>query len=259
MRKCPQSRLWAQVGSGGVTAWPEALKREIVAASFAPGSSVSVVARQYDVNANQVFGWRRRYREAREPPAARIGSSIDPGDGHGGTGGRGCGVADADRVGDDRDRSCRQVPCPRRRLRCAGTAARARCAEAAMIPVPSGVRVWLAVGRTDMRRGMNGLALQVQEALRRDPHAGDLYVFRGARGDLIKILWHDGLGMSLYAKRLEKGRFIWPSACRRRRCDLGLAIGLHARRNRLAQPGSYLPSGTCGIVAAFCERRNDGL
>jgi transposase len=70
-----------------------------------------------------------------------------------------------------------------------------------MIPVPSGVRVWLAVGRTDMRRGMNGLALQVQEALRRDPHAGDLYVFRGARGDLIKILWHDGLGMSL----------IWPS------------------------------------------------
>ncbi|TMJ93772.1 MAG: IS66 family insertion sequence element accessory protein TnpB [Alphaproteobacteria bacterium] len=80
-----------------------------------------------------------------------------------------------------------------------------------MIPIPSGVRVWLAVGRTDMRRGMNGLALQVQEALRRDPHAGDLYVFRGARGHLIKVLWHDGLGMSLYAKRLEKGRFIWPS------------------------------------------------
>ena len=80
-----------------------------------------------------------------------------------------------------------------------------------MIPVPSGVRVWLAVGRTDMRRGMNGLALQIQEALRRDPHAGDLYVFRGARGNLIKILWHDGLGMSLYAKRLEKGRFIWPN------------------------------------------------
>jgi transposase len=80
-----------------------------------------------------------------------------------------------------------------------------------VIPVPSGVRVWLAVGHTDMRRGMNGLALQVQEALARDPHAGDLYVFRGRRGDLVKILWHDGLGMSLYAKRLERGRFIWPS------------------------------------------------
>jgi transposase len=61
-----------------------------------------------------------------------------------------------------------------------------------------------------MRRGMNGLSLQVQEALQRDPHAGDLYVFRGRRGDLVKILWHDGLGMSLYAKRLERGRFLWP-------------------------------------------------
>lgn len=81
-----------------------------------------------------------------------------------------------------------------------------------MIPVPSGVRVWLAVGHTDMRRGMNSLAVQVQQVLHRDPHAGDLYVFRGKRGHLIKILWHDGIGMSLYAKRLERGRFIWPSA-----------------------------------------------
>lgn len=80
-----------------------------------------------------------------------------------------------------------------------------------MIGLPSGVRVWLAVGRTDMRRGMNGLTLQVQETLKRDPDAGDLYVFRGRRGDLIKILWHDGVGLSLYAKRLERGRFIWPT------------------------------------------------
>ncbi len=80
-----------------------------------------------------------------------------------------------------------------------------------MIVFPASVRVWLAIGRTDMRRGMQGLALQVQEAMGRDPHAGDLYVFRGARGDLIKIIWHDGIGMSLYSKRLEKGRFVWPS------------------------------------------------
>ncbi len=80
-----------------------------------------------------------------------------------------------------------------------------------MIPVPSGVRVWLATGVTDMRRGMNGLTLQVQEALGRDPYAGVLFVFRGRRGNLIKVLWHDGLGTSLYAKRLEHGRFIWPS------------------------------------------------
>ena len=81
-----------------------------------------------------------------------------------------------------------------------------------MIPVPSGVRVWLAAGVTDMRRGMNSLALQVNEGLKRDPHAGDLYVFRGTRGHLIKILWHDGIGMSLYAKRLERGHFLWPSS-----------------------------------------------
>ena len=81
-----------------------------------------------------------------------------------------------------------------------------------MIPMPSGVRVWIAAGHTDMRRGMQGLALQVQEQLKRDPHGGDLYIFRGRRGDLAKILWHDGVGLSLYAKRLDRGKFIWPSA-----------------------------------------------
>ncbi len=80
-----------------------------------------------------------------------------------------------------------------------------------MIPVPSGVRVWLATGPTDLRRGMNGLAIQVQETLRRDAHSGHLFVFRGKRGDLIKVLWHDDQGMCLFAKRLERGRFIWPS------------------------------------------------
>ena len=81
-----------------------------------------------------------------------------------------------------------------------------------MIPIPSNGRVWIATGLTDMRRGMQGLALQVQEGLKRDPHGGDLYIFRGRRGDLVKILWHDGIGLSLYAKRLDKGRFIWPLA-----------------------------------------------
>jgi len=81
-----------------------------------------------------------------------------------------------------------------------------------MIPVPGGARVWLALGHTDMRRGMRSLARQVQHALNKDVHAGDLYVFRGRSGSLCKILWFDGIGMSLYAKRLEKGRFVWPSA-----------------------------------------------
>jgi transposase len=81
-----------------------------------------------------------------------------------------------------------------------------------MIAFPVGVRVWLATGHTDMRRGFDGLALLVQEQLKRDPHSGQLFVFRGRRGGLIKILWHDGQGLCLLAKRLERGRFIWPSA-----------------------------------------------
>ena len=80
-----------------------------------------------------------------------------------------------------------------------------------MIPVPSGVRVWLATGHTDMRKGFDGLALIVQETLKRDPHCGHLFVFRGRRGDLIKCLWWDGQGLCLFAKRLERGRFLWPS------------------------------------------------
>ena len=78
--------------------------------------------------------------------------------------------------------------------------------------IPSGGRVWICTGHTDMRKGMPGLALLVQEHLKRDPHGGDLYVFRGRGGSLVKIIWHDGIGSSLYARRLERGRFIWPSA-----------------------------------------------
>lgn len=76
---------------------------------------------------------------------------------------------------------------------------------------PDPKRVWLATGHTDMRKGFNGLALPVQEMLGRDPHNGHLFVFRGRRGSLIKVLWHEGQGMCLLAKRLERGRFIWPS------------------------------------------------
>jgi transposase len=63
-----------------------------------------------------------------------------------------------------------------------------------MIPLPSGVRVWLATGYTDMRKGFPSLALQVQEILHRDPLSGHLFCFRGRRGNLLKVLWHDGQG-----------------------------------------------------------------
>ena len=80
-----------------------------------------------------------------------------------------------------------------------------------MIPVPANTRVWLAAGVTDMRKGFAALAAQAEAVLKQDPFGGHLFVFRGRRGDLIKIVWHDGLGLSLYAKRLDHGRFIWPA------------------------------------------------
>jgi transposase len=79
-----------------------------------------------------------------------------------------------------------------------------------MITVPAGVRVFLAMGPTDMRKGFDGLSVLTQEVLRQDPFSGALFVFRGKRGDLIKVLYWDGQGFCLFAKRLEKGRFIWP-------------------------------------------------
>ncbi len=80
-----------------------------------------------------------------------------------------------------------------------------------MIPIPSGAQVWLATGHTDMRKGFHSLALSVQEILKRDPHNGHLFVFRGRKGSLVKIIWHDGQGACLFMKRLERGRFIWPA------------------------------------------------
>ena len=81
-----------------------------------------------------------------------------------------------------------------------------------MIGLPAGTKVWLACGVTDMRKGFDGLAALVQLNLHEDPFSGQMFVFRGRRGDRVKILWWDGDGLCLFAKRLERGRFVWPRA-----------------------------------------------
>jgi transposase len=81
-----------------------------------------------------------------------------------------------------------------------------------MIAPPVGAHIWIAAGVTDLRRGFTGLSALVQTALEQDPFAGHVFVFRGRRGDLIKLLWFDGDGLCLFAKRLERGRFVWPKA-----------------------------------------------
>lgn len=79
-----------------------------------------------------------------------------------------------------------------------------------MISLAPGTKVYLACRPVDMRKGFNGLGAQVSEVIRMDPYAGHVFVFRGKRGDYVKILYWDGSGLCLYAKRLENGRFVWP-------------------------------------------------
>jgi transposase len=81
-----------------------------------------------------------------------------------------------------------------------------------MIALPTGTAIWIAAGVTDLRRGFDGLSAIVQTTLEESPFSGHVFVFRGRRGDLIKVLWWDGDGLCLFAKRLERGRFIWPKA-----------------------------------------------
>ena len=179
--------------------WSDAERVEILEAVFAPGAVVADVASQFDVATSLIYKWRRA------EPAGRF------------TPGHGRRIAEQDGAAGWARRRHRGAPCRRRpggdrRRRADDPGERDLQGAEAMIPIPAGVQVWIATGHTDMRKGMPGLALQVEEALKRDPNGGHLYVFRGRRGDLGKILWHDDLGMSLYAKRLKRGRFIWPAA-----------------------------------------------
>jgi transposase len=73
-----------------------------------------------------------------------------------------------------------------------------------MISLPSGTRIWLVAGATDMRKSFNGLGEQIHHVLDEDPFSGHLFIFRGRRGDTVKILWADADGLCLFIKRLEE-------------------------------------------------------
>ena len=126
-----------------------------------------------------------------------------------------------------------------------------------MIALQSDVRVYLACGYTDMRKGMQGLAMLVQQMLAEDPFNGALYVFRGRRGNLLKLVWHDGIGLCMLTKRLERGHFIWPMTssgsinCRLGSCRRCWRV---ARGRRTPSPASRADTpaqraSRCGTVA----------
>lgn len=140
-----------------------------------------------------------------------------------------------------------------------------------MIAVPVNTRVWLAAGVTDMQCGVTTLTAQAEQTLKQDPFAGHMFIFRGRRGDLVKIIWWDGLGACLFSKRLEKGRFVWPSAKKGRIAltaaqlamllkgiDSSAAARLEAARSRIER--RRLPGGEsrCAVVlpgSVHAERR----
>lgn len=169
-------------------------KRKVVRDANAPGASVAAVARQYGLNANMVFIWRRDPRfgpraaesvflpvdvtasSARTRTDQTAASAVSDGeivirfD---------CGAHVMCR-GDVDEVALEKVLRALRRER--------------MIPVPASTRIWLAAGVTDMRKSFDGLAVLAETVLEEDPFSGHLLVFRGRRGDLIKVIWWDGQG-----------------------------------------------------------------
>jgi transposase len=119
--------------------------------------------------------------------------------------------------------------------------------------LPPGVKVHLALGYIDMRKGIDGLAMLVQGVLRQDPFSGHLFVFRGrTRANLIKIVFWDGTGLCLFTKRLEHGVFLWPPSVEPDETfvvDLGAAV-IADRWRRLASTGTAVASGHRGMIAA---------
>ena len=197
-----------------------------------PGASVAAVAQAGGVNANLLFKWRRDHLRSKRLSGAASSSStvLVP-----------VQVTTGMDTGVGRSQSLAPSPASAAmaavthialhaaagtiELDIAGAVLRLRgpvdevslcsvlrAAPHRMIGLRVGTRVWLAAGITDMRCGIDSLAVKVQTTLADDPYAGHVFAFRGRRGDLVKLLWSDGDGMCLLTKRLERGRFVWPQA-----------------------------------------------
>jgi transposase len=119
-----------------------------------------------------------------------------------------------------------------------------------MMGLPTGVRIWLVAGVTDMRKGMTGLCALVQTALAESPFSGQLFIFRGRRADQVKIIWHETDGLCLYCRRLDRGRFIWPQAAD------GKVLLSGAQLSMLLDNGAH---SIIELMGAICNGNSKGL
>jgi transposase-like protein len=196
-------------------------KRRIVAETLVPGASVSVVARRHEVNANQVLEWRRELAAA--DPVALPGPACEfvPIGVFAEVEGKARAAAQGNEARPAAPTSSQRADGDRLALwqpsagGCVGRRAGAGSgspgtAASRMIQVAPGTKVHLALRPLSMRYGFDGLGAKVVEVLRGDPFSGHLFIFRSKRGDYLKILYWDGSGLCLFAKRLEQGRFVPP-------------------------------------------------
>lgn len=203
--------------------WTLEEKAGLMAEVEAAGGQVSVVARRHGISKSLLYNWRSAWRSAAGAAAARASSAVSTGFIQLGVVTepreqlplpsacpRGAGLSLAERVGH-RDRLARRgAPARRRSRQREGAAAGAGGDEGEMIGLAPGTKVFLACQPIDLRAGFDGLSAKVQQIIGADPFSGHVFIFRSKRGHYLKGLYWDGSGLCLFAKRLERGKFVWP-------------------------------------------------
>jgi transposase-like protein len=195
--------------------WSIELKREIVAKSLGLDLTPSEVMRKYGIGSGQLYTWRRellslqtamvaapaRFTEVEFSVPSEHRAEVEAGPIE--TPPSPPSPALARAGGADRDRDAERLGVAGRRADRWARPAPDYCgAERTVIALASGLRVFLACGVTDMRKGMVGLAMIVQQTLAEDPFGGAVFAFRGRRAGLIKLIWHDGVGLCMLTKYL---------------------------------------------------------
>ena len=209
-------RIEVFTGAGRRRTWPADEKAAIVAESYAPGRTVCGVARRHGLTPAQLFTWRRLARRARlpvkEPPVRFVPAVVEASPGRAAPS-RATAAArppawarHGDRGGDGRHRGSDRIG----REPAGDRGGDPRPEGGIMIGPTGAVRVMMATRPVDFRKGVDGLAALVRETMGADPFSGAVYVFRAKRADRVKLVFWDGTGVVLVAKRLEEGQFRWP-------------------------------------------------